>query len=91
MSNFIFSLNVTAPIFLVMVLGYVLRQIGMLNENFVTVANRFNFTVTLPVMLFRDISSVPVREVFDGRYVLFCALASAACFWIIWGGTKLFL
>lgn len=91
MENFIYSVNVTFPIFLVMVIGYILRQIGMLNENFVTVANRFNFKVTLPFMLFRDISSVDVRAVFDVKYVLFCAVVSTVCFWLIWGGTKLFL
>ena len=91
MSNLLFSLNVTFPIFLVMVLGYFLRQIGMLDERFVTVANKFNFTITLPFMLFRDICSVNIREVFDLKYVLFCALASTGCFWLIWGGTKLFL
>ena len=91
MENFIFSINVTFPIFLVMVIGYVLKQIGMLNDNFVTVANKFNFRVTLPFMLFRDISSVNIREVFDVRYVLFCAVASTVCFWLIWGGVKLFV
>lgn len=89
--NFIYSVNVTLPIFLVMVVGYVLRRIGMLNEDFVTVANKFNFSVTLPVMLFRDISGVDIRAVFDLKYVLFCALVSTACFWLIWGGAKLFL
>ena len=63
----------------------------MLNDNFVTVANRFNFKVTLPFMLFRDISGVDIRAIFDLKYVLFCALASTACFWLIWGGVKLFL
>ena len=91
LENFIYSVNVTLPIFLVMVIGYILRQIGMLNENFVTVANRFNFKVTLPFMLFRDISSVNIREVFDLKYVLFCAIVSTICFWAIWGGVKLFL
>ena len=91
MENFIYSINVTLPIFLVMVIGYILRQIGMLNENFVTVANRFNFRVTLPFMLFRDISGVDIKAVFDLKYVLFCALVSTACFWLIWGGTKLLL
>ncbi len=91
MENFVFSVNVTLPIFLVMVIGYILRQIGMLNDNFVTVANKFNFKVILPFMLFRDISSVDIRAVFDLKYCLFCALASTACFWLIWGGTKLFL
>ena len=36
MSDFIFSVNVTFPIFLVMVIGWVLHQIGMLDEHFVT-------------------------------------------------------
>ena len=71
MSNFLFSINVTIPIFLVMVIGYFLRQIGMLNENFVTVANKFNFKVTLPFLLFRDLSTVNIQEVFDLKYVLF--------------------
>ena len=91
MENFIYSVDATFPIFLVMVIGYILKQIGMLNDNFFTVANRFNFKVTLPFMLFRDISGVDIRAVFDIRYVLFCALVSTACFWIIWGGVKLFL
>ena len=91
MENFIYSVDATFPIFLVMVIGYILKQIGMLNDNFVTVANRFNFKVTLPFMLLRDISGVDIRAVFDIRYVLFCALVSTACFWIIWGGVKLFL
>lgn len=91
MNDFIFSINVTFPIFLVMVIGWVLKQIGMLNDNFVTVANRFNFKVTLPFMLFRDISSVDIKAVFDLKFVLFCAVASSICFWAIWGATKLFL
>jgi len=91
MENFIYSINVTFPIFLVMVIGYVLKQKGMLNDNFVTVANKFNFKVTLPFLLFRDISGVDIKAVFDIRYVLFCALVSTACFWLIWGGAKLFV
>lgn len=91
MDNFIFSVNVTLPIFLVMALGWALRQTGMLNDNFVTVANKFNFNVTLPCLLFQDISSVDIRAVFDLEYVLFCAVSSSVCFWLIWGGTKLFL
>lgn len=91
MENFIFSMNVTIPIFLVMVLGWGLKQTGMLNDNFVTVANKFNFQVTLPFLVFRDISAVNIRAVFDLKYVLFCAIASSICFWVIWGGAKLFL
>ena len=91
MSNFLFSVNVTFPIFLVMVLGYVLRRIGMLNDNFVTVANKFNFKVTLPVLLFRDLSNVDIQAVFDVKYVLFCAIATSICFWSVWGLAKIFM
>ena len=91
MSDFLFSINVTFPIFLVMVIGWVLHQIGMLDEHFVTVTNRFNFKVTLPFMLFRDIASVDIWEVFDLKFVLFCAIVSTICFWCIWGLTKVFL
>ena len=89
MENFIYSINVTMPIFLVMVIGYILKQIGMLNDNFVTVANKFNFKVTLPFMLFKDIPGVDIKAVFDIKYVLFCAIVSTICFWVVWGTAKL--
>jgi hypothetical protein len=91
MSNFLFSLNVTMPIFLVMVIGWFLKQIGMLDEHFVTVCNKFNFKVTLPFMVFRDLSGVDIRAEFDLRFVLFCAVSTTICFWAIWGAAKLFL
>ncbi|MCQ2514887.1 MAG: AEC family transporter [Ruminococcus sp.] len=91
MENLLFSFNVTLPIFLVMVLGFVLRKIDLLNDNFVKTANKFNFTVTLPAMLFRDISSVNIIEAFDLKYVLFCAISSTVAFFSIWGLTKLFV
>lgn len=89
MENLIYSINVTMPIFLVMVIGYILKQIGMLNDNFVTVANKFNFKVTLPFMLFKDIAGVDIKAVFDIKYVLFCAIVSTICFWVVWGTAKL--
>ena len=89
MENFIYSINVTMPIFLVMVIGYILKQIGMLNDNLVTVADKFNFKVTLPFMLFKDIAGVDIKAVFDIKYVLFCAIVSTICFWVVWGTAKL--
>lgn len=61
----------------------------MLNDNFVTVANKFNFKVTLPFMLFKDIAGVDIKAVFDIKYVLFCAIVSTICFWVVWGTAKL--
>ena len=52
MSDFIFSLNATVPIFLIMVLGWFLMRIGLLTKEFNKVADKYVFKVALPVLLF---------------------------------------
>lgn len=91
MENFLFSLNATFPIFLVILVGYFLKQIKMLNDDFVTVANKFNFNVTLPALVFKDLAAADIRADFDIVYVLFCAIVTTVSFFSIWGFTKLFL
>ena len=88
MESLIYSLNATLPVFFVIVIGYILKQVGMLNDNFVQVANKFNFKVTLPILLFTDISSTNIIKNFDGKYILFCAVVTSICFWTIWFFTK---
>ncbi len=82
--NFIFSLNVTIPIFLVILLGYILRRIGFLTEGFVAVANKYVFTVALPVMLFQDIATSDIIQNASGSFVLFCMLVTIAMFLLVW-------
>ncbi len=91
MNNFLFSINVTMPIFLVMVVGYFLRRINVLNDNFVTVANKLCFTVTLPLLVYEDLANVDILEIFDWKYVIFCAVATSVGFWGSWGIAKLFV
>ena len=50
MSNLIYSLNATVPVFLVIVVGYVLKKIGWITPEFIKVANKINFKVTLPCL-----------------------------------------
>lgn len=91
MENFIYSLNATVPVFLVMVIGYCLKRRGMLTEGFCSAANKFNFQVTLPALLFKDISSADIRQVLDIRYMLYCAVVTSICFFTLWGLTKLLM
>lgn len=88
MNSLIYSLNATIPVFTVIVIGYILKQIGMLNDNFIEVANKFNFKVTLPILLLTDIGSTNIIKNFDGKFVLFCAIVTSICFWTIWYFTK---
>ena len=60
LDNLIFSLNSTMPLFFMMLLGYILYRTQFLNDNFVSVANKFVYNVTLPVMLFPGMVRLPV-------------------------------
>ncbi len=84
MEQLIFSLNATVPIFLVMVVGYVLRRIQVVDEPFIRTLNSFNYKVTLPVLLFRDIAESDFYSVWDTKYVCFCFLVTLVCISVIW-------
>ena len=84
MENLIFSLNATVPVFLMMVLGYMLRRLKVVDEPFVKTLNSFNYKITLPVLLFRDIAESDFYKVWDTTYVLYCFLATLSCIVVIW-------
>ena len=54
MDSFIYSLNATVPIFLVMIVGWCIKKLGIIDDHFADVANKYVFKVALPVMLFKD-------------------------------------
>lgn len=91
MDSLIYSLNATMPVFLVIVLGYILRRMGVLNQEFVRISNSFNFKVTLPVLLFCDMAEAELREEFSPGLVLFCAGVTTVMFFSIWLGARLLL
>ncbi len=91
MENFLFSLNVTLPIFIIIVIGGLLQRIGLLNEGFSSVADKFVFKVALPVQLFRDIAVMDIRSDFSGKFVLFCMAATTCMFAATWLLGQLFL
>lgn len=90
MSNLVFSLNATIPIFLTMVVGYFLKQFGMFDDHFVKILNKFNFNVSLPALLFLDLYQADFYSVWDTSYVLFCFLGTLCCIAVIWTLTVLF-
>ncbi len=84
MENLMFSLNATIPVFLVMVIGYVCKNLKVVDDNFVKTLNSFNYNITLPVLVFKDISAVNIYEVWDTKYVLFCFFVTLFCICVIW-------
>ncbi|MBR6395233.1 MAG: AEC family transporter [Ruminococcus sp.] len=84
MSNMVFSINVTAPIFLMILLGYFLKKIKVIDDNFVKVANKYVFLVALPVMLFKDIAQTDIIKDISAGFVIFCSSVTILMFLIIW-------
>lgn len=84
MDSFIFSLNATMPVFLVIVLGYILKQLGLFTDEFCRVGNKYVFLVALPVLLFRDIAQTNLYTDFKLSFVLYCAGVTTLVFLGVW-------
>ena len=83
MQNLIFSLNATIPVFLLMILGYILKLLKVVDEPFVKSLNAFNYKITLPVLLFRDIAESNLFIHWDFVYVLYCFFITLTCILLV--------
>lgn len=91
MSNFIFSINVTVPIFLIILLGYILRKMNFLTDEFARVANKYVFSIALPAMLFLDVSKTNVESDMNPKFFWFCLIVTIAMFVAVFAGTRIFI
>ena len=91
MDSFIYSINATVPIFLVMIIGWFIKQIGLIDDHFANVANRYVFKVALPALLFRDLSKSDFKGKFDPQFVLYCSIVTILMFSLVWIATEILM
>lgn len=91
MSNLIYSINATLPIFLLIILGKVLKTTKIINDEFTKTADRYVFRIALPALLFSDLTENNVGSAFDGKYVLFCFSITIFSIAVLWGLTEKFM
>lgn len=91
MSNLIYSINATLPIFLLIILGKVLKTTKLINDEFTKTADRYVFRIALPALLFSDLTENNVGSAFDGKYVLFCFSVTIFSIAVLWGLTEKFM
>ncbi len=70
--------------FLIIFLGWFLKQKKVINKEFVATANNLVFKVLLPIQLFMDISSTDVKAMVNFKFMVFCFLATVVCVFVIW-------
>lgn len=91
MDSFIYSLNATVPIFLVMIVGWIIKRLGVIDDHFVNVANKYVFRVALPVLVFKDLAAADFKSQFDVKFVLYCMIVTTIMFSVIWILTEIFM
>lgn len=91
MDSFLYSINATLPIFLLILLGKLLIKTKIINTEFTKIADKYVFKIALPALIFIDLTENDVRSNFNGSYVLFCFLVTLFCILVIWGLTNVFM
>lgn len=70
-SNLIFCFNATMPILLLMVLGYLLNKVGIVDDIMAERLNKFVFKLALPLLLFKSLANNDIHSSWDGKYIAF--------------------
>ncbi|MBO7208320.1 MAG: AEC family transporter [Clostridia bacterium] len=68
------SFNAVMPIFILMLLGYSLKKIKLLDKNSAGVINKLIFRIFLPVLLFYNIYSIKTSDVFNIKLIIFTVI-----------------
>ena len=80
LNDLLFSANVIVPIFALIMLGYALTVLKVWDAHFLKVANNLCFKVLLPVLLFYNVATADIFEVFNGKLILYaCLCACGLC------------
>ena len=82
MNSLIISLNAVFPVFVLILLGMLLRRIGLMNDITTAQLNRILFVILMPVLLFNNIYNTETGDVFHPRLIVYC-LGGVAVSWII--------
>ena len=64
-------MNVTLPVVLVILFGYILRRLGMLSDGFLDSGSKLVFDIAYPCSMFTSIAASDIREVWNGRLIAF--------------------
>lgn len=65
------SFEAVMPIFILMLLGYVIKKIKLADKKSLDVINKVIFKIFLPVLLFYNIYSTQTSDVFDVKLIIF--------------------
>lgn len=84
MENLILSFNVVLPLFLMIVVGYVLKVLRVYDEHTISGMNKLVFKFFLPLLLFINVYQTDVAGVFDPKLMVFAIVGVLGAFLSAW-------
>ena len=74
-----------------MIIGWVIRRVGIIDESFTIKANDYVFKIGLPVLLFKDLNSVDFHNNFSFNLLIYCMVVTTVMVALIWILTEIFM
>jgi len=84
LSSLSFTASITAPIFFIGLLGYILKRAGLIDDTFINTSSKLVFMITLPALVFMSISRTDFHAVFNPEQLGFVLIGTLISFIALW-------
>jgi malonate transporter and related proteins len=91
MENLIIIFFLIVPVFLIVALGYLLKKKNVINSDFISASSKVVFTVSLPALIFNEVTAVPFSETLNLNLILYSVALTVITFLLVWGAGSLFI
>jgi predicted permease len=82
---FLGTLEVTLPVFAMVIIGILLGRIGWIDTHFISTASALVFKATMPTLLFLSIIKADLTSALQPGLILYYLGVSTLCFLLVWG------
>lgn len=83
MQNFMLALNTVIPLFLLIMLGYVLKRLGLLTDKILPPLNKLVFNVFLSSSLFYNLYTTQLQQTWNAKAIIYVTVCVLAIFVIL--------
>lgn len=69
LNDLLFIINIVVPVFMLVIVGAVLKLVKIVDDNFVKITSNFVFKVSLPVLIFMKLYNVDLSKTIDVKMI----------------------
>lgn len=81
-------LNITAPLFLLILVGYLIVKSGIMPREALPGMSRYVLYLALPLLVFQKISQLDIRQIIDVDYMLIYGIGCLAAFALVYSVSR---